>query len=257
MKWIKKGQIFSPNNQYDWVKTHAMLPVTDHIKEDIFRVYFSGRDSYNVSRTGYIEIDIKNPQKILKLSELPILDIGHLGGFDDNGVSPTCIVNHEGKKYLYYMGWNKGSRVRAAEVSGLAVSIDNGVSFARYSQAPIIDRSDKEPYTILVISCIIIENGIWRMWYDSADYWISEELPRYNIKYAESKDGIHWSRKGVVAINYKNDGETRVSRASIIKDNDRYKMWFCYAIGSRGYNMGYAESSDGYEFQRNDEKEGI
>ena len=34
-------------------------------------------------------------------------------------------------------------------------------------------------------------------------------------------------------------------------------MWFCYAIGSRGYNMGYAESSDGYEFQRNDEKAGI
>ncbi|OFY88357.1 MAG: hypothetical protein A3K10_15855, partial [Bacteroidetes bacterium RIFCSPLOWO2_12_FULL_31_6] len=250
MNWEKKGQIFLPNNQFDWVKTHGMLPVTDHVKDDIFRVYFSGRDAANISRTGFIEIDIKDPSKILHLSESPILDIGKLGSFDDNGVSPTWMVNHEGKKYFYFMGWNKGSKVRAAEVSGLAISTDKGKTFERYSKAPIIDRTDSEPYTILVISCIIIENGIWRMWYDSADYWISEELPRYNIKYAESTDGIHWKREGVVSVTYKNDKETRVSRASVIKDGNIYRMWFCYAIESGGYNMGYAESADGYKFNR-------
>ena len=257
MNWIKKGQVFLPNGQYDWVKSHAMLPVADHIKDDLFRVYFSGRDASNVSRTGFIEIDIKDPAKILHLSESPILDIGKLGSFDDNGVSPTWMVNHEGKKYFYFMGWNKGSKVRAAEVSGLAISMDNGETFVRHSKAPIIDRTDNEPYTILVISCILIENGIWRMWYDSADYWISEELPRYNIKYAESTDGIHWKREGMVSVTYKNDKETRVSRASIIKDDGIYKMWFCYAMESGGYNMGYAESGDGYQFNRMDGKAGI
>ena len=257
MSWIKKGQVFLPNGQYDWVKSHAMLPVADHIKDDLFRVYFSGRDASNVSRTGFVEIDIKDPGKILHLSESPILDIGKLGSFDDNGVSPTWIVNHDGKKYFYFMGWNKGSKVRAAEVSGLAISTDNGETFVRYSKAPIIDRTDNEPYTILVISCIIIENGIWRMWYDSADYWISEELPRYNIKYAESIDGIHWKREGIVSVTYKNEKETRVSRASIIKDDGIYKMWFCYAMESGGYNMGYAESDDGYQFNRMDDKVGI
>ena len=257
MKWEKKGQIFLPDNQYDWVKTHGMLPVADHVKDDIFRVYFSGRDDANISRTGFIEIDIKDPSKILHLSKKPVLDIGKLGSFDDNGVSPTWMVTDNGKKYFYFMGWNKGSKVRAAEVSGLAISTDKGQTFERYSKAPIIDRTDKEPYTILVISCIIIENGIWRMWYDSADYWISEELPRYNIKYAESIDGINWKREGIVAVNYKNDQETRVSRASIIKDDGVYRMWFCYAIESGGYNMGYAESMDGYQFNRMDDKVGI
>jgi len=257
MKWVKRGQIFIPNNQYSWVKTHGMLPVADHIGDDLFRIYFSGRDESNISRTGYIVIDIKDPWKIIELSESPIVDIGKLGSFDDNGVSPTCIVTHHNKKYLYIMGWNKGSKVRAAEVSGLAISIDSGKTYERYSKAPVIDRTDKEPYTILVISCIIIENGIWRMWYDSADYWINENLPRYNIKYAESTDGIRWKREGIVSVDYKCEEESRVSRASIIKDEGIYKMWYCYAVGSGGYKMGYAESIDGYQFKRMDHKVGI
>ena len=257
MKWKKLGRIFKPSGQYSWVKSHAMLPTVDHVEGDIFRIYFSGRDDNNISRTGYIHIDINNPTEILFLSETPIVDIGKLGSFDDNGISPTCIVTHEKKKYFYIMGWNKGSKVRAAEVSGLTISTDDGKTFNKYSNAPILDRTDKEPYTILVVSCIIIENGLWRMWYDSADYWINEELPRYNIKYAESKDGINWDRKGIVSVDYQYENETRVSRASVIKEDDLYKMWYCYAIGTGGYKMGYCESEDGVSYNRLDSKVGI
>ena len=254
MKWIKRGLIFKPEGQYEWLTSHAMLPVADHIIDDIYRIYFSGRDKLNRSLTGYVEIDITNPQKILKISPKPILNLGSLGAFDDNGVSPTWIVNHQGEKYLYYFGWNKGSLVRAAEVSGLAISKDGGESFERFSRAPVIDRTDAEPYQILVISCIIIENGVWRMWYDSADQWQTPELPRYNIKYAESTNGIEWVRKGVVSVNYKSDDESRISRASVIKEDNLYKMWHCYALNSGGYQMGYAESDDGYQFERKDDR---
>jgi len=201
MNWVKKGLIFKPEGQYEWVTTHSMLPIADHISGDLYRIYFSGRDKLNRSLTGYIEIDITNPKKILKISPEPILSLGSLGAFDDNGVSPTWMVNHQGEKYLYYFGWNKGSLVRAAEVSGLAISKDGGESFQRFSRAPVIDRTDDEPYQILVISCILIENGKWRMWYDSADEWQTPELPRYNIKYAESTDGINWIRKGIVSVD--------------------------------------------------------
>lgn len=253
MKWIKKGLIFKPEGQHEWVMTHAMLPVADHISGDLYRIFFSGRDSFNRSHTGYIEIDINNPQNILKLSQEPVLALGSLGAFDDNGVSPTCLVNYQDAKYLYYFGWNKGSLVRAAEVSGLAISRDGGNSFHRFSRAPVIDRTDAEPYQILVISCILIENDTWRMWYDSADEWQTPELPRYNIKYAESTDGIHWVRKGIVSVDYKSRDESRISRASVIKEDGRYKMWHCYAMNSGGYRMGYAESADGYRFRRMDD----
>lgn len=253
MKWVKRGLIFEPSGQYDWVTTHAMLPITDHLHDDIYRIYFSGRDKSNRSLIGFVEIDINNPQKILNISTEAVLGLGSLGAFDDNGVSPTCIVNHEGKKYLYYFGWNKGSLVRAAEVSGLAISEDDGKTFRRFSRAPIIDRTNAEPYQILVISCILIEDGVWRMWYDSADEWQTPALPRYNIKYAESADGINWERKGIVSVDYKSGDESRVSRASVLKEDGIYKMWHCYAIDSGGYRMGYAESEDGYKFERKDD----
>lgn len=257
MKWEKLGRIFNPCGQFEWVVSHAMLPVVDHISGDLYRIYFSGRDAENISRIGYVVIDINNPLHVIELSKRAVVDIGLLGCYDDNGVSPTCIVNNGEQKFLYIMGWNKGSKVRAAEISGLAISTDGGASFQRYSNVPVIERTDKEPYTILVISCILKENGIWRMWYDSADYWINESLPRYNIKYAESTDGIHWERKGIVSVNYKNAEETRVSRASVIKEGGIYKMWYCFAIGTGGYNMGYAESADGISFTRMDDKVGI
>lgn len=257
MKWEKRGHIFSPMGQYNWVQTHGMLPVADNIGNDLFRIYFSGRDVSNRSRIGYIEIDINDPGKILYLSELPVLDLGKLGCFDDNGVTPTWMVTHDDKKFLYYFGWNKGSTVRAAEVSGLAISTDGGKTFERYSEAPIIDRTNMEPYTILVISCIVIEGGVWRMWYDSADEWTNKELPKYNIKYAESIDGIHWKREGLISVDYMYPGESRVSRASVVKEGGLYKMWYCYAIESGGYKMGYAESDDGFRFYRRDHNVGI
>lgn len=260
MKWIKKGLIFKPEGQYDWCATHAMLPIADRLYEDVYRVYFSGRNENNQSKIGYVDIDINNPQNILNISKEPVLDIGSLGAFDDNGVSPTCLVNYENKKYLFFMGWNKGSTVRAAEVSGLAISEDGGKNFERFSRAPIMHRTDKEPYSILVISSILIENDKWRMWYDSADKWINSDLPRYNIKYAESgagMKGVDWIRDGIVSVDYKQANESRVSRASVIKEDGIFKMWYCYAINGGGYIMGYAESEDGIRFTRKDDKVGI
>jgi hypothetical protein len=258
MKWVKKGLVFQPQAQQEWVTTHAMLPVADRIEGDLYRIYFSGRDPLNRSHTGYVEVDITRPREILALSAEPVLGLGALGAFDDNGVSPTWIVDRGGgEKYLYYFGWNKGSLVRAAEVSGLAISRDGGRSFQRHSRAPVIDRSDAEPYQILVISCILIEGDTWRMWYDSADEWQTPELPRYNIKYAESKDGIHWTRKGIVSVDYKSRDESRVSRASVLKEDGIYKMWHCYAMNEGGYRMGYAESPDGYRFERMDDSRSI
>jgi hypothetical protein len=120
-----------------------------------------------------------------------------------------------------------------------------------------LERTDREPYSILVISSILIEGGLWRMWYDSADEWINEDLPKYNIKYAESKDGLTWVRKGKVSVDYKYPDESRVSRACVLKEDGMYRMWYCYAIGTGGYRMGYAVSEDGIGFDRKDDKVGI
>ena len=77
-----------------------MLPVADKIQDDLYRIYFSGRDISNRSKIGYIEININEPNTILNLSEHPVLDIGKLGTFDDNGVVTACVFAEEGKIYM-------------------------------------------------------------------------------------------------------------------------------------------------------------
>ena len=73
--------------------------------------------------------------------------------------------------------------------------------------------------------------------------------------FAESNDGINWSRDGLVAIDYANDKEYAISRPSVIYENGIWKMWYSYR-GDR-YSIGYAESYDGKKWERLDHQVGI
>ena len=104
------------------------------------------------------------------------------------------------------------------------------------------------------------------MWYLSCIGWEmfdNKPEPIYNIKYAESEDGINWKQTGKVAIELKNDEGGLVS-ASVIKENGIYKMWFgkrkkhdYRTKVSNTYRIGYAESVDGINWIRKDEQAGI
>ena len=255
LKWEKHGLIIEPQKHLWWMQTHAMLPTVDQLEGSLYRIYFSGRDKENRSHIGYAVVDVNNPYKILEYCSDPALTLGNLGCFDDNGVTPSSIVNYDGKKYLYYIGWNKRSTVRMSLVAGLAISSDRGKTFKRYSKAPILERTDKEPYSILTAPYVLIENSIWRMWYDSGIEWVHPDLARYNIKYAESKDGVHWNRKAVVCVDLKSENENALARPCVLKDADLYKMWFAYK--GENYRLGYAESKDGITWERKDEQAGI
>ena len=88
-RWNKMGLIIKVTGQLDWMVTHAMLPVPEWRGGDIYRIYFSGRDQLNRSLIGYAEININSPFNILRFSADPVLGLGALGCFDDNGVTPS------------------------------------------------------------------------------------------------------------------------------------------------------------------------
>ena len=69
----------------------------------IFLEYTFVGNENNQSLIGYVDIDINDPFKIIESPEEPILGLGTLGA-DDNGVTASCIINHNGEKYLYYIG---------------------------------------------------------------------------------------------------------------------------------------------------------
>jgi predicted GH43/DUF377 family glycosyl hydrolase len=255
MKWVKKGMIFCPLGQYDWMVSHAANPVAEPLGEGLFRVYFSSRDGKNRSSIGWVEMDIRNPHEVLKLSPQPLIRRGDPGYFDDSGTSMGFLVMVDGKKYLYYLGWNLGVTVPWRNSIGLAINDSKEVTFRKFSRAPLLDRNEVDPFSLSYPS--ILREGIaWKMWYGSNLSWgVQEKDMAHVIKYAESSDGIRWERKGWIAIPLQSPNEYAISRPSVLKDGDRYRMWYSYR--GESYRIGYAESADGLHWQRKDEEAGI
>lgn len=253
-KWKKKGLIFSPDGNLWWARTHAMIPTPHQIDSDNYRIYFSGRDDKNRSHIGYIVVNMNNPEKILEVSKEPVLAPGRLGCFDDNGVTPSCLLSFNNQLYLYYIGWNPGSTVRMHLFGGLAISKDNGKTFERYSEAPIIERSLTDPF-LNTAPWVVKETDGLRMYYVSGSEWIHKDLPRYNIKTAFSDDGKNWQRDGTVCIDFLSKHENALARPYVYKEGDRWKMWFAHK--AKTYELGYAESLDGIHWQRQDSLTGI
>jgi hypothetical protein len=257
VKWQKEGLIFSPSGQRPWLRSHASLAVPLHLEGDEYRVYFAARDDENRSHVGYVELNLRS-RDLLSVAELPVLEPGPLGHFDDHGVYPASLVTHDKRLYLYYIGWNPGVTAPLFYASiGLAVSDDGGLTFAKISSAPILGRSDYDP-CLVTSPFVLLENGIWRMWYVSGFKWErgTDSLESYyDIKYAESPDGMSWTRTGLTCIPLR-EGERNISRPCVLRDRDRYRMWYATNTGS-GYRLGFAESSDGYVWKRLDSEVGI
>jgi hypothetical protein len=200
---------------------------------------------------------LESPEKILDVTPAPLVELGDLGMFDDSAVLPAWVLNYEGRKYLYYVAWMQGRRVPFYASIGLAISTDDGKSFEKASAAPLLPRNDIDPL-FTAAPCVRIEDGLWRMWYTSNTEWRLVDgapLPKYHIKYAESRDGTTWDRQGVIAIDFDNENEYAISRPWVIRENGRYKMW--YSFRGEAYRIGYAESDDGVSWTRMDAEAGI
>jgi hypothetical protein len=256
MIWRKLGLVFCPSGEREWMQSHAAVPIAESLGDSLFRIYFSSRDQFNRSFSGYGVIDINRPNKIIDLSAEPVLAPGSLGEFDDSGAMATWLAKKGGEKFLYYIGWNLGVTVPFRNSIGLAVCTKDN-KFTRYSSGPILDRSVREPH-FCASCCVLPGDDFWRMWYLSCTGWrIRDGKPEhsYHIKYAESQDGKNWQRDGLVAIDYSNEQEYAISRPSVIHDNDSWKMW--YSFRGRSYRIGYAESEDGRKWKRLDALAGI
>jgi len=256
MKWKKLGLIFCPDNNADWMLSHAANPTAQYLGDNIHRIFFSTRDNKNRSCVSFVDIDLQNPKKILTNSFREVLTPEKLGTFDDSGCSIGCIVEVGGRNYLYYLGWNLGVTVPWRNSIGLAVSEENTPIFNRFGLAPIMDRNQIDPFSLSYPWVLFDKDNKWQMWYGSNLNWGEKQNDMAHvIKYAESTDGIIWDRKGIVAIDFKSDDEYAISRPCVIRDGDLYKMWYSYR-GDK-YRIGYAESNDGIDWTRMDEKVGI
>ncbi|MBF0135079.1 MAG: hypothetical protein H7833_00075 [Magnetococcus sp. DMHC-1] len=256
IKWEKKGLILEPRTELWWNRTHIMAPTIDPIPVEggCFKVYFGGRNDKNQTHVAWAIIDLEQDGKVVDWAREPVIFPGHLGTFDDNGVVPNCLVNHGKRKYMYYVGFKPGGTTRMDLYAGLALSEDNGATFKKYSEAPVLDRNHINPY-INTAPFVIYDHGLWRMWYVAGTAWRHRDLPRYNLQHATSHDGIDWQRDGTVCIDFRDENENALARPFVLLEDGVYKMWF--AAKGKAYRLAYAESEDGINWIRNDDFVGI
>ena len=259
MRWRKRGHVYVPDGSIEWAQAYAFPPTPFDLGDGRLRLYVAFCDLNTVGRLGYVDVSSEDPGEVVGVAIEPLLDIGLPGFFDDNGLLCTRVLAVGDRLYLYYVGYQLGTRVRYFQFEGLAYSDDGGRSFRRASRVPILDRSDPEP--LHRTSAFVDRAGDrFRMWYVAGDEWVlvgGRSLPRYNLRYLESDDGVTWGPAGEVCLDFADEDEHAFGRPWVFEHDGRHKMLYSVRRQSTGYRLGYAKSSDGRTWERRDSEVGI
>lgn len=265
MAWEKLGIVYSPTGKYSWSRTHAYCP-TPLIMKDCIRVYFAAWDENNTGRITFIDLDKSNPCIILYIHDQVVLNEGAPGTFDCDGVAPSYITEeHSGYLSLYYFGFQKTSDINTTLIlAGLAISDDGGITFRKFQTTPILERRPGE--TELRSSlCVLRESGKYKVWYTGSigertktdnNFYSKQSYTNYTIRYLEANSGLKFLGPGRECLQLKPE-EFAVARPWVMKDGHLYKMWYSRRGPELPYSIGYAESIDGYSWQRKDALAGI
>jgi hypothetical protein len=272
MKWRKLGKIFDPrdhklaNNCFEFAQSPQTL-----VFDDFVRIYFSTREKDHsgkyLSHVSYVDFK-KNFSGIINVSTETVIPLGELGCFDEHGIFPMNIVRHGDKILAYTTGWNRKVSVSADASIGLAFSGNDGRTFTKFGDGPVMTASLHEPFLVCDAFVSIFENT-YNMWYIYGTKWIEEAGEKepqrvYKIAGAKSVDGIIWERDGKQIIPDRLNENECQALPSVVYFGNRYHMFFCYreATGfrekkERGYRIGYAFSQDLKNWVRNDEEGGM
>jgi hypothetical protein len=257
MRWRKRGLVYAPRGDLWWARSYATIPTAERIDDRALRIYFASLDEHLRGRVGYVDVDVRDPSRILREATVPVLDLGGPGLFDDSGVNPSCMVQIDGRKCLYYIGWQRCERVPYMLFAGLASATEDD-RFERVQEVPVLDRTPGEPFLRSATS-VLRANGSFQAWYVSGLGW--EETagrlhPTYTIRYAESTDGISWQSHSAPCLTLAGD-EFGFGRPWVLREEDKYCMWYSIRSRSAPYRIGYAESRDGICWLRKDDDVGI
>lgn len=272
MKWRKLGKIFDPtehhlsNNCHEYAQSPQAL-----VFDDFIRIYFSTRERENngkfLSHISFVDMD-KSFRNVISVSKHTVIELGKLGCFDEHGIFPINPLRYQDKVFAYTCGWSRRVSVSVDTSIGFAISQDNGLTFAKIGEGPVLTSSLHEPFLINDPFVRFI-NGKFHMWYSFGTRWINHTpgTPAervYKIGHATSSNGFTWEKEGRQLIKDKLDRNECQALPTIIRFKSLYHMFFIYrhAIGFRqsrdkGYRIGYAFSDDLQSWVRDDKNVGI
>lgn len=269
MRWTKQGKIFDPSEHalpsgcVEFAKSPQTLVFNDFV-----RIYFSTTavDPVNgkfLSHVAFIDMK-KNLRDIIRVSDSTVIPLGVLGTFDEHGIFPINLVRDGNRILAYTTGWSRRISVSVETAIGLAVSYDEGNTFLRHGNGPVLTSSLHEP-CLVCDGFVKIINGTYHMWYIFGIGWrqyAPDMVPErtYKIGHATSQDGITWVKEEARQIIPDNLGAAESQALpTVINIGNRHHMFFCYresfdfrSVKGRGYRIGHAWSDDLVNWIRDD-----
>jgi hypothetical protein len=249
------GQITLRDLEFTQSFTHAMVPTPVQLSNGNLKLFFTSLDENGRGRPFSCHLNPKNPFEITSYSEIPILELGDAGTFDDSGIVVTSVIQGLGDSLLmYYVGFERCTDSRYRMLTGIAVSEDSGLTFKKIGKAPILERTSDELY-FRAGTFVLRDEDRFRMWYVGGSDWhaIDNKLfPTNNLKYLESNDGFKWTDKPNTQMIPNSDSELGFGRPWVImRDNFNFEMFYSIRNRKNGkYAMGFARSDDGGESWR-------
>lgn len=251
-QWQKLGLVYRAQDHVsEWAKHSALTPTPFLRADGSVRVYCGFRDDTGISRIGYADIEPEDPHRIVAVSRSPVLDVGRPGCFDDNGVILGDVIRSGDQIFMFYVGFQKVAQVKFLAFTGLAVSKDEGDTFQRVSQSPLIDRHEGENY-IAAVHSVRHEDGVWKLWYGAGDSWRTiggTPYPSYGVHYLETRDLSCPPAARTVCLAA-SDFEYRIGRPRVYRDAKGYQMHFTSGNLDGAYFPGVATSADGRTWKR-------
>lgn len=260
MKWIKLGKLFDPTEHTlpNGCLQFAQAPQA-LVFEDFVRIYFSTREKDGngkyLSHIAFVDMT-KGFGDIIRVSNGTVVPLGRLGCFDEHGIFPMNVIRHGDTVYGYTCGWSRRVSVSVDTAIGLTVSHDDGLTFQRLGDGPVLSASLREP-------CLVGDPFVkfvcdkFHMWYIFGIGWkrySRDALPdrTYKIGHATSRDGVVWQKEEARQIVADRLGEEESQALpSVIQIAGRHHMFFCYRQSfnfrkdnDRGYRIGHAWSDD-------------
>lgn len=273
MYWKKIGKVFDPtnfnliNNCKEFAQSPQVL-----LLDDFIRVYFSTREKDITGKyLSHISfVDLNKNFEVIGVAENTVLKLGNLGCYDEHGIFPLNILKSKDKLFGYIGGWNRRVSVSVDGSIGVAISHDNGLTFQRYGDGPVVTSSVNEPF-LIGDPFVQTYNGTFHMWYIFGITW-KKYAPAvqpdriYKIGHSVSSDGINWSKttEGQQIVSDSLGSDESQALPTVVKIGDVYHMYFCYRQSldfrknkNRGYRIGHAFSSDLNNWTRDDAEVGI
>lgn len=256
--WRKRGLVFDPPSDGF---THGSHPCAIRYHDDTYIVAFTRRDALRRSHVFLAYATARDGAFALESDPAMALAPGEPCCFDCDGAISVCLVAHDGRIYLYYVGWQNLPEGRWICDTGRAVLDPERLTLTREFTGPVLGR-DKHNPLFAAATAFHVEDGLWRTWYNSGLRWEHTEAGwkhYYGIHYAESPDGIDWTCYPGLALPFADEYEYAFGRPTVLKHDGTYFMWYAHRATRTidTYRIGFASSVDGRVWHRADDLSGI